>query len=66
MNAGPERHRAAVQLARERELACMFHEGGSVSHEFAKRINLIGRFLGIVTLEQFVPIHFQEKCAVTA
>ena len=43
----------------------MFHEGGSVSHVFAKRIHLPGRHLGVVALEQFVPIHFQEKCAVT-
>jgi hypothetical protein len=47
-------------------LARMFHEGGCVSHVFAKRINLIGKLLGIVALGQFVPIHFQEKCAVTA
>jgi len=46
-------------------LACMFHEGGRVSHVLSKRINLLGRLLGIVALGQFVPIHFQEKCAVT-
>jgi len=44
----------------------MFHEGGSVSRAFAKRINFIGKLLGIVALGPFVPIHFQEKCAVTA
>jgi hypothetical protein len=44
----------------------MFHEGGWVSHAFAKRINFIGKFLGIASLGQFVPIRFQEKCAVTA
>jgi nicotinamide riboside transporter PnuC len=43
----------------------MFHEGGTVCHVFAKRINLIEWFLGIVALGQFVPIHFQGKCAVT-
>jgi hypothetical protein len=47
-------------------LTCMFHEGGCESHVFAKRINLPGWFLGIGALGQFVPIHFQEKCAVTA
>jgi hypothetical protein len=44
----------------------MFHEGGCVSHVFAKRISLTGRLLGIAALAQFVPIYFQEKCAVTA
>ena len=44
----------------------MFHEGGCPSHVFAIRINLPGRLMGIVGLGQFVPIHFQEKCAVTA
>jgi len=39
----------------------MFHEGGCVLHLFAKQINLIGKFLGIVALGQFVPIHFQEN-----
>jgi hypothetical protein len=29
------------------DLACMFHEGGCVSHVFAKRINLPERFLGV-------------------
>jgi hypothetical protein len=43
----------------------MFHEGGRVSHVFAKRINLTGKLFGIVALGQFEPIHFQEKCAVT-
>jgi hypothetical protein len=47
-------------------LACIFHEGGCVCHEFAKRINLIGRLSGIVAQGQFAPIHFQEKSAVTA
>jgi len=48
--------------------ARMFHEGGSVLHLFAKQINLKGKLLGIVTLVklQFAPIHFQEKCGVTA
>ena len=50
----------------DRLLACMFHEGGCVSLVFAKRINVPGKSLGIVVLGQFVPIHFQEKCAVTA
>jgi hypothetical protein len=45
--------------------ACMFHEGGWVFHVFAKQIHLIGRLLGVFALGQFVPIHFQEKCAVT-
>jgi len=44
----------------------MFHEGGCESHASAKRINLPGRLLGIGALGQFVPIHFQEKCGVTA
>jgi hypothetical protein len=43
----------------------MFHEGGSVCPVFARRIKLIGRLLAIVSQAQFVPIHFQEKCAVT-
>jgi len=43
----------------------MFHEGGSVFHEFAKRINFTGLLLAIVAQAQFVPIHFQEKRAVT-
>jgi hypothetical protein len=47
------------------DLACMFHEGGCVSHAIAKRINLTGRLFGFVALGQFVPIHFQEKCSVT-
>jgi len=44
----------------------MFHEGGCVSHVFAKRIKLAGKLLGIGAKGKFVPIHFQEKCAVTA
>ncbi len=44
----------------------MFHEGGRVSQVFAKRIHLSGKFLDIVAQGQFVPIHFQEKCAVAA
>lgn len=40
----------------------MFHQGGSVSYGFAKRIHLPGRRLGVVALGQFVPVHFQEKC----
>jgi hypothetical protein len=47
------------------KLACMFHESGCESHVFAKRINLPGRLLGIGALGQFVPVHFQEKYAVT-
>jgi hypothetical protein len=47
-------------------LARMFHEGGSVSHVFAKRINLPGTLFGIGAQGQFAPVHFQEKCAVTA
>jgi hypothetical protein len=43
----------------------MFHEGGCISHIFAKRINLPGRLLGIVPQGQIVPIHVQEKCAAT-
>jgi hypothetical protein len=46
-------------------LTCIFHEGGTVCHVIAKRINLIRRLLGIVSQGQFVPIHFQEKSAVT-
>jgi hypothetical protein len=46
-------------------LACMFHEGGCVSHVFAKQINLIERLLGIGAQGQFAPIHFQEKFGVT-
>jgi hypothetical protein len=45
--------------------ACIFHEGGTVCHVIAKRINLIRRLLGIVSQGQFLPIHFQENCAVT-
>jgi hypothetical protein len=48
-----------------RGLTCIFHEGGCVCHVFAKRINLIERLSGIVAQGQFVPIHFQEKSAVT-
>ncbi len=48
-----------------RNLACIFHEGGCISHVFVTRINLTGRLLGIGAQAQFVPIHFQEKCAVT-
>jgi len=44
----------------------MFHEGGRVSRVFAERINLTGRLLGTVAQGQFVPIHFQEKCAVNS
>jgi len=44
----------------------MFHEGGGVSRVFAKQIHLAGKLLGIVAPGQFVPIHFQEKYAVTA
>jgi len=47
------------------KLARMFHEGGCVSHVIAKRINPTGRHLDIVASGQIVPIHFQEKCAVT-
>jgi hypothetical protein len=46
-------------------LACIFHEGGCVWHVFAKRIKLIEKLLGIVAQEQFAPIRFQEKSAVT-
>jgi hypothetical protein len=48
------------------KLARVFHEGGCVSRVFAKRINLMGRRLGVFVQGQFVPIRFQEKCAVTA
>jgi hypothetical protein len=48
------------------DLARMFHEGDSIAHVFAKRINLMGKHLGIFVQGQFAPIHFQEKCAVTA
>jgi hypothetical protein len=51
--------------SRTRTLTCIFHEGGTVCHVIAKRINLIRRLLGIVSQGQFVPIHFQEKCYVT-
>jgi hypothetical protein len=47
-------------------LARMFHEGGCVCHPFAKQINLMAKHLGIFAQGQFAPIHFQEKCAVTA
>jgi hypothetical protein len=47
-------------------LARMFHEGGYISRVFAKRINLMGRRLGVFVQGQFVAIHFQQKCAVTA
>jgi hypothetical protein len=43
----------------------MFHEGGSVFHVFAKRIDLPGSLLGIGAQGQFVPIRLPEKCAVT-
>jgi hypothetical protein len=63
VEALPEKYYADKHLPNA--LTCMFHEGGFVFHEFAKRINLPGRHLGIAALAQFVPIHFQEKCAVT-
>jgi hypothetical protein len=46
-------------------LACIFHQGGYEIRVFTKRINLPGRLLSIVAPAQFVPIHFQEKSAVT-
>ncbi len=51
---------------RSRVVAHMFHEGGCVCDVFAKQINLIGKHLGVFVQGQFVPIRFQEKCAVTA
>jgi hypothetical protein len=57
--------RAIIYLNCRSVLACMFHAGGCVSHEFGKLINLTGMFSDIVTQEQFVPIHFQEKSGVT-
>jgi hypothetical protein len=51
---------------RSRVLARTFHEGGCVCHVFAKQINLMGKHLGVFVQGQFLPIHFQEKCAVTA
>jgi len=59
-------HRAAHDISREKHPARMFHKSGCVSHVFAKQINLSGRLYGIGAQGQFVPIHFQEKCAVTA
>ncbi len=46
-------------------LTRMFHEGRCISRVFAKRISLMGRRLGVFVQGQFVPIHFQGKCAVT-
>jgi hypothetical protein len=46
--------------AKPEALACMFHEGGGVSHVFAKRIDLPGGFLGVVALGQFVPVQIQQ------
>ena len=47
------------------QLARIFHEDGCVSQAFAKRMKMIGRLVGIVAQGRFIPIHFQEKCAVT-
>ena len=51
---------------RSRVLARMFHKGGCVCDVIAKQINLMGKHLGVFVQGQFVPIRFQEKCAVTA
>jgi len=64
VEALPEKYYADKHLPNA--LARMFHESGRAFHVFAKRIKLPGRILGVGALGQFVPIHFQEKCGVTA
>ena len=65
-NAGGHQPAAPAIFPMMIGLPRMFHEGGCISRVFAKRNNLMGRRLGVFVQEQFVPIHFQEKCGVTA